>query len=252
MKSIIFSFSVLRESKTTNSAPLPPPLHPIAKMSLLSANKSNSNSIDSIKITENPDSAVITPIPKKEDNNQPEKRKKTISNILRGSSEKRMKKQNISKSPQDSLIDVNYALSSPESEQDKDKKIQNDDDITLIKVVSSEDKISKLNANMDDDIKIEIIKTPTSCSGFNTIADNKNETKNNNYEEAKEHSNALHQNDSNFDATKVLDWKDGVGTLPGSNLQVSNLKFFVIFFIIYNSNVCEIHLFVIIYQSSFV
>ncbi|XP_029658722.1 lethal(3)malignant brain tumor-like protein 3 isoform X1 [Formica exsecta] len=209
------TITVLRESKTTNSTTHPPPLHPIAKMSLLNANKGNSNSIDSIKITENPDSAVITPIPKKEDN-PPEKRKKTISNILRGSAEKRMKKQNITKS-QDSLADTNYALSSPESEQDKDKKAQNDDDITLIKVVPSEDKISKLNTNMDDDIKIEIIKTPN-CS-VETMADNKSETKNNNHDETKEQLNTLNQNNTNFDATKVLDWKDGVGTLPGSNLQ---------------------------------
>lgn len=209
---------VLRESKTTNSTTHPPPLHPIAKMSLLNANKGNSNSIDSIKITENPDSAVITPIPKKEDT-QPEKRKKTISNILRGSTEKRMKKQNIPKSPQDSLVDTNYALSSPECEQDKDKKAQNDDDITLIKVIPSEDKISKLNTNMDDDIKIEIIKAPTNCN-VETVPDNKNEAKSNNYEETKEQLNTLNQNNTNFDASKVLDWKDGVGTLPGSNLQV--------------------------------
>ncbi|XP_014468814.1 PREDICTED: lethal(3)malignant brain tumor-like protein 3 isoform X1 [Dinoponera quadriceps] len=217
------TITVLRESKTSNSTSLPPPLHPIAKMSLLNANKGSSNSIDSIKITENPDSAVITPIPKKEDNNPPEKRKKTISNILRGSSEKRMKKQSLPKSPQDSLIDVNYALSSPESEQDKDKKVQNDDDITLIKVVPGEDKVSKLNTNMDDDVKIEIIKTPTSCSGgcsIEVVTDNKNEAKsNNNCDETKDYLNTLHQNDSNFDASKVLDWKDGVGTLPGSNLQ---------------------------------
>jgi len=209
---------VLRESKTTNSTTHPPPLHPIAKMSLLSANKGNSNSIDSIKITENPDSAVITPIPKKEDN-QPEKRKKTISNILRGSTEKRIKKQNIPKSPQDNLTDANYALSSPESEQDKDKKTQNDDDITLIKVIPSEDKVSKLNTNMDDDIKIEIIKTPTNCNA-ETMSDNKSEAKSNNYDETKEQLNTLNQNNANFDASKVLDWKDGVGTLPGSNLQV--------------------------------
>lgn len=210
---------MLRESKTTNSTTHPPPLHPIAKMSLLNANKSNSNSIDSIKITENPDSAVITPIPKKED--QPEKRKKTISNILRGSTEKRMKKQNIQKS-QDSLADANYALSSPESEQDKDKKAQNDDDITLIKVIPSEDKVSKLNTNMDDDIKIEIIKTPTHCN-VETMSDNKNEVKSNNYDETKEQLNTLNQNNTNFDASKVLDWKDGVGTLPGSTLQVIKL-----------------------------
>ncbi|XP_012227520.1 lethal(3)malignant brain tumor-like protein 3 isoform X2 [Linepithema humile] len=211
------TITVLRESKTTNSTTHPPPLHPIAKMSLLNANKGSSNSIDSIKITENPDSAVITPIPKKEDN-QPEKRKKTISNILRGSAEKRMKKQNIPKSPQDSLADTNYALSSPESEQDKDKKGQNDDDITLIKVVPSEDKVSKLNTNMDDDIKIEIIKAPTNCN-VEAMPDNKCEAKSNNHDETKEQLNNLNQNNSNFDATKVLDWKDGVGTLPGSNLQ---------------------------------
>ncbi|XP_011698405.1 PREDICTED: lethal(3)malignant brain tumor-like protein 3 isoform X3 [Wasmannia auropunctata] len=211
------TITVLRESKTTNSTTHPPPLHPIAKMSLLSANKGSSNSIDSIKITENPDSAVITPIPKKEDN-QPEKRKKTISNILRGSTEKRMKKQNIPKSPQDSLADTNYALSSPESEQDKDKKAQNDDDITLIKVIPSEDKVSKLNTNMDDDIKIEIIKTPTNCN-VEAMPDNKSEAKSNNCDETKEQLNTSNQNNTSFDASKVLDWKDGVGTLPGSNLQ---------------------------------
>ncbi|KAG5326812.1 LMBL3 protein, partial [Acromyrmex heyeri] len=213
------TITVLRESKTTNSTTHPPPLHPI-KMSLLSANKNNSNSIDSIKITENPDSAVITPIPKKEDN-QPEKRKKTISNILRGSTEKRMKKQHIPKSPQDSLADSNYALSSPESEQDKDKKTQNDDDITLIKVIPSEDKVSKLNTNMDDDIRIEIIKTPINCN-TEVTPDNKNETKSNNCDETKEQlnqNNTLNQNNMHFDASKILDWKDGVGTLPGSNLQ---------------------------------
>ncbi|KAL0105487.1 hypothetical protein PUN28_016865 [Cardiocondyla obscurior] len=210
------TITVLRESKTTNSTTHPPPLHPIAKMSLLNANKGNSNSIDSIKITENPDSAVITPIPKKEDS-QPEKRKKTISNILRGSTEKRLKKQNITKS-QDSLTDPNYSLSSPESEQDKDKKAQNDDDITLIKVIPSEDKVSKLTTNVDDDIKIEIIKTPTNCN-VETVPDNKSEVKSESCEETKEQLNTLNQNNTNFDASKVLDWKDGVGTLPGSNLQ---------------------------------
>lgn len=214
-----FCIIVLRESKTTNSATHPPPLHPIAKMSLLNANKGNNNSTDSIKITENPDSAVITPIPKKDDIGMPEKRKKTISNILRGSNEKRLKKQNLPKSPQESMIDVTYALSSPESEQDKDKKVQNDDDITLIKVVPSEDKTMKLNTNMDDDIKIEIIKTRPSC-GIESVSDNKSDTKVNNYEDLKDHLNTSHTNDSNFDATKVLDWKDGVGTLPGSTLKV--------------------------------
>lgn len=216
---------MLRESKTTNSATHPPPLHPIAKMSLLNATKGTSNSIDSIKITENPDSAVITPIPKKEDI-QPEKRKKMISNILRSSTEKRMRKQTMPKSPQDGLNDTNYALNSPDCDQDKDKKVPNDDDITLIKVVASEDKTPSLNANVDDDIKIEIIKTPTNVE----MSDNKNETKSNNCDETKEQLNTLNQNSNNFDATKVLDWKDGVGTLPGSTLQVKNIyNIYIIF-----------------------
>lgn len=129
-----------------------------------------------------------------------------------------MKKQNLSKSPQETIVDVTYALSSPESEQDKDKKVQNDDDITLIKVVPSEDKTVKLNASMDDDIKIEIIKTRTSC-GIESVSETKNDSKVSNHEEPKEHLNSSHPNDSNFDATKVLDWKDGVGTLPGSTLK---------------------------------
>ncbi|XP_076647898.1 lethal (3) malignant brain tumor isoform X3 [Halictus rubicundus] len=211
------TITVLRESKTTNSATHPPPLHPIAKMSLLSANKGNNNSTDSIKITENPDSAVITPIPKKDDSGIPEKRKKTISNILRGSNEKRLKKQNLSKSPQDSMVEVTYALSSPESEQDKDKKVQNDDDITLIKVVPNEEKSVKLNTSIDDDIKIEIIKTRTSC--VESVSDNKHDVKLINHDDMKDHLNTSHTNDSNFDAAKVLDWKDGVGTLPGSTLK---------------------------------
>ncbi|XP_015605314.1 lethal(3)malignant brain tumor-like protein 3 isoform X2 [Cephus cinctus] len=213
------TITVLRESKTTNSTTHPPPLHPITKMSLLTASKGGNNSSDSIKITENPDSAVITPIPKKDDGgNPPEKRKKTISNILRGSSEKRIKKQSIPKSSQEGIVDVSYALSSPESEQDKDKKSQNDDDITLIKVIQSEDKSSKLNSSMDDEIKIEIIKTATS-SGVEMISESNGEAKVNTRDESKEHMNTTHQNDPNFDATKVLDWKDGVGTLPGSTLK---------------------------------
>lgn len=215
MNICVFFNTVLRETKT-NSTMHPPPLHPITKMSLLNANKGNNNSTDSIKITENPDSAVITPIPKKDDKYQPEKRKKTISNILRGSGEKRMKKQSFSKSSQDNMIDMSFSVSSPESE-DKDKKIQNDDDITLIKVVSSEEKANKLNANIDDDIKIEIIKT---SGGVETLCDNKIDKKfHNNRDQIKE-LNITTQNDSNFDATKALDWKDGVGTLPGSTLKV--------------------------------
>ncbi|XP_066588878.1 lethal(3)malignant brain tumor-like protein 3 isoform X2 [Prorops nasuta] len=210
------TITVLRESKATNSTSHPPPLHPITKISLLNTSNGN-NSADSIKITENPDSAVITRIPKKDDSNQSEKRKKTISNILRGSSEKRIKKQNLPKSPSGSTGDVSYSLSSPESEQDKDRKAQNDDDITLIKVVPSDEKTKLSNSSIDDDIKIEIIKTASSCN-IETISDSKKDMRISNCEESKEHINT-HQNDTSFDATKVLDWKDGVGSLPGSTLK---------------------------------
>ena len=216
--SFSFLFSVLRESKITNSATQPPPLHPITKIGLLGKSERQDRSADSIKITENSDSAVITPIPnKKEDINPPEKRKKTISNILRSSSEKRMKKQNFTKSSQE--VDISYSLNSPDSEQEKDKKTQNDDDITLIKVVPSEDKSVKLKSIIDDDIKIEMIKSPYNSSAENS-SDVKMELTVIKREESKDCINSSNQSDLNFDATKALDWKDGVGSLPGSTLKV--------------------------------
>ncbi|KAK0089357.1 hypothetical protein PV325_007702 [Microctonus aethiopoides] len=217
--------TVLCESKSTNGAQNPPPLHPITKMSLLGVGKVGNNSSDSIKITENPDSAVITPIPKKDEVGQPEKRKKTISNILRNSGEKRMKKQNLKPTP-DNSMDMTYSIESPEvTDQDKDKKLQSDDDITLIKVVQSQEKSNKAAASpvtIDDDIKIEMIKTPTSnCSASDARAEKKsdNNNKSSNRTETKEVVNGAHHNDPSFDATKALEWKDGVGSLPGSTIK---------------------------------
>lgn len=217
---------MLCESKSTNGAQNPPPLHPITKMNLLGVGKVGNNSSDSIKITENPDSAVITPIPKKDEVGQPEKRKKTISNILRNSGEKRMKKQNLKPTP-DNSMDMTYSIESPEvTDQDKDKKLQSDDDITLIKVVQSQEKSNKAAASpvtIDDDIKIEMIKTPASnCSASEARAEKKsdNNNKSSNRTETKEVVNGAHHNDPNFDATKALEWKDGVGSLPGSTIKV--------------------------------
>ncbi|XP_033219397.1 lethal(3)malignant brain tumor-like protein 3 isoform X3 [Belonocnema kinseyi] len=214
------TITVLRESKTTNSTTHPPPLHPITNIGTLGKGGRQELLSDSIKISENPDSAVITPIPnKKEDINPPEKRKKTISNILRGSGEKRMKKQSFPKSAQE--VDISYSISSPDSEQDKDKKMQNDDDITLIKVVPSEDKSAKLKSAPDDDIKVEIIKTSNNEDADNNSSDSKIETKIIKQEESKDSINSSNQAaDHNFDATKALNWKDGVGSLPGSSLKL--------------------------------
>ncbi|XP_015121178.1 lethal(3)malignant brain tumor-like protein 3 isoform X2 [Diachasma alloeum] len=210
------TFTVLRESKSTNASSYPPPLHPITKMSLLNVNKNPNNSSDSIKITENPDSAVITPIPKKEETMASEKRKKTISNILRGSTEKRPKKQIFPKN-QDSM-DISYSVSSPEGDQDSGKK-SNDDEITLIKVVQGEDK-ARRKSSVDDDIKIEVVKSTSSGGGASGAdrQDRKNEKTNGNCEDIKEIIHGNHS-DPNFDAAKALDWKDGVGSLPGSSLK---------------------------------
>ncbi|KAG8037319.1 hypothetical protein G9C98_005529 [Cotesia typhae] len=151
------AIAVLRESSKSSSSNNPPPLHPITKINLLNKNAGislNSSappspSTDGIKITENPDSAVITPIPNNNDNsgnkndNYSEKRKKTVSNILsRGPvavPEKRPKKQNLSKTrecPEDNELYDQLDIPQLLGKNSRDKKSsQNDDEITLIKVI---------------------------------------------------------------------------------------------------------------------
>ena len=191
-------------------------------MSLLNVPKSNSTSTDSIKITENPDSAVITPIPKKDDNNLPEKRKKTISNILRGSGEKRIKKQSFSKSSsqETSVVEVpSYTLNSPESEHEKDKKKdkESDDDITLIKVIPSEEKKIKRSL-VPDDIKIEVIKG-SHKKDIKVIE--KSEKVNGKTTADEDSKDTILPNDLYTEVAKSLEWKDGVTTLPGGEMQVT-------------------------------
>lgn len=207
------AITVLRESKTTNSTTHPPPLHPITNIGLLGKGGRQEHVTDGIKITENPDSAVITPIPNKKDDIIPqlEKRKKTISNILRGSGEKRMKKQTFPKTNPE--IEISYSVNSPDSEHEKEKKIQNDDDITLIKVVQNDEKSLKIKSSMDDDIKIELIKTANSEKSVENKIDLVIKK-----EDPIEELNSI-KTDLNFDAAKALEWKDGVGSLPGSSLK---------------------------------
>ncbi|XP_020712241.2 lethal(3)malignant brain tumor-like protein 3 isoform X2 [Athalia rosae] len=211
------TITVLRESKGGNSGLQPPPLHPLTKMGLLKSVKGSGSAKDGIKITENADSAVITPIPSKDEEAPPEKRKKTISNILRGNSDKRAKKQP-AKSVQDTAPSVKPPPKNSELDKEKDKKQQNDDDITLIKVVPSEDKRLRQDSALDDEIKIEIIKAMPSKD--DTVTDLHHERKAGSHAvESKEAVNSSHQNDPNFDPAKALDWQDGVGTLPGSTLK---------------------------------
>nr|CAD7399193.1 unnamed protein product [Timema cristinae] len=70
-----------------------------------------------------------------------------------------------------------------------------EDDVTLIKVVSTEEAPTDLP---EDDVKIEIVKPKEDP---NTPFD------------------SLKVNTDDFDPIKVLDWKDGIGALPGSNLK---------------------------------
>lgn len=202
----------MKESKTSNSVPNPPPLQPITKMSLLSSSKSG-NSTDSIKITESSDSAVITPIPNNEDS---DKQKKSVTSMLRASGEKRSKKQSFSSLLEtNSVDDSGYTLDSLSSEYDKEKKIdkESDDDITLIKVVHSEEKKPK-QFIISDEVNVEVIKG-SSSKEIEVIETIKGKKSN---EDSKDQSS--HQNDSNFDAARVLEWKDGVGSLPGSTVKV--------------------------------
>ncbi|CAG5109207.1 Similar to L3MBTL3: Lethal(3)malignant brain tumor-like protein 3 (Homo sapiens) [Cotesia congregata] len=268
------AITVLRESsKSSSSSNNPPPLHPITKINLLNKNAGinlNSSappspSTDGIKITENPDSAVITPIPNNNDNSgnkndeYSEKRKKTVSNILsRGPvavTEKRPKKQNLSKTrecPEDNELYDQLDIPQLLGKNSRDKKSnQNDDEITLIKVIPSQTGKSNKNINnksdrssteinsVDDDIKIEMIKSSSNVNSSLMNGDKQNIKSNNHAEEVNGNTAQYHNNnnnnnnntnnhnnnhrhphnDSNFDVTKALEWKDGVGSLPGSTLK---------------------------------
>lgn len=178
-------------------------------MSLLGTSKSG-NSSDSIKITENPDSAVITPIPSNDD------RQANFDNtrkIIRPT-EKRPKKQSFASLLEPNEVEVSrYTLDSLNSEYEKEKKIdkESDDDITLIKVVKNEEK-KKKRFVLPDDINFEVVKE--SSNKEIEVVEKLNGDK------SRRDSKDSHQNDSNFDAEKALDWQDGVGSLPGSTVKV--------------------------------
>ncbi|XP_014205179.1 lethal(3)malignant brain tumor-like protein 3 [Copidosoma floridanum] len=213
------AITVLRESKTSNGTTNPPPLHPIANMSLINASKTGHSSTDGVKINENPDSAVITPIPKKDESisNSSEKRKRPTSNILR--SEKRMRKQSFTKTNQDlNVVDVsNYALNSSESEHEKDKRKdkESDDDITLIKVVPSEDKRMK-RLSMSDEVKIEVVRG-LNRNGVEVIEKIERVNGKSSSDDARDQK----KSDITYpeETSQILHWDDGIGTLIGTSLK---------------------------------
>nr|CAD7412020.1 unnamed protein product [Timema poppensis] len=77
-----------------------------------------------------------------------------------------------------------------------------EDDVTLIKVVSTEEATTEKKVDTtdlpEDDVKIEIVKPK---------------------EDPNAPFDSLKVNTDDFDPIKVLDWKDGIGALPGSNLK---------------------------------
>lgn len=212
MENLFFLFLVLQESKS--NAPLNvPPLHPISKLGLLNIPKNTSSLDNSIKISENPDSAVITPIPKKVvDLGLPEKRRKTISNILRAPGDKKMRKQDL-KFNQDSASMDSGSTYNSDNEMDRDKKKDSDDEVTLIKVVNSDSKKSSRRSSLVDDLKIDV-KSLKQNLLENAEASEK--------DDVKSHENTK----SDFDTNRIIVWNDGVGSLPGSSIKVIFLKIY--------------------------
>jgi hypothetical protein len=97
-------------------------------------------------------------------------------------------------------VDAIFSPNSPSlmKDNDLDKINSTDDEVTLVKVnplKESEIKEEIKRELPDDDVKIEIVK-----------------------QEVKTEQSDVNAED--FDPMKVLEWKDGIGTLPGSNLKV--------------------------------
>lgn len=199
---------VLEPKPTNASVGHPPPLHPIGNVgNLLNNAKSNGNSsTEEIKAEE---MAVILPLPKKDCSAPEQKPKPTM--IPTPPVERRPKKQS-RKTPHETLLDSGFLSSSLEAEQERTKQIFSNKEVTLTKVFNK-DKGSKLKTHNLPDIElIETSKCATAAIKDNTAAS------------CTEEVNTL-EFDPTFDVFKALMWKDGIGSLPGSNLKVLVLPF---------------------------
>jgi len=98
-------------------------------------------------------------------------------------------------------VDAIFAPNSPTVIKDNERnKISSaDDEVTLIKVNPLKDESAIKEETKkeipEDDVKIEIVKQDVKTEQIDANAED-------------------------FDPMKVLEWKDGIGTLPGSNLKV--------------------------------
>jgi len=98
-------------------------------------------------------------------------------------------------------VDAIFAPNSPTviKDNERNKMSSADDEVTLIKVNPLKDETAIKEETKkeipEDDVKIEIVKQDVKAEQIDANAED-------------------------FDPMKVLEWKDGIGTLPGSNLKV--------------------------------
>lgn len=189
--------------------------------------------------------AVLTRIPKKE---EPEKRRRTISNILSRNRDKTLKNQQLVNSfdvePDEKrkkyskkqkltyTLDINECIINNSDSNDKSNKdiIKSNDDITLMKVGQNDNEIIQ-NSNKSDDVEMELIRASTSphSDSSNDKITKVLETNVNGKVSDEIHDNITngnHSAESNSDPPKINNCKDGSGTLLGTSIKVRNKSFF--------------------------
>ncbi|XP_021915653.1 lethal(3)malignant brain tumor-like protein 3 isoform X2 [Zootermopsis nevadensis] len=214
------SVTVLREAKplTGNVGQLPP-LQPISKYSNTKTTSIKANGLllpDSTTLTPLKDASTsMSATPKKlaTDDESSIRRNSAINNsnannnksssgntnnTSSSSDDKRKLNQDLNRCLKET-VDAIFSPNSPTLVKDNGDKVNStDDEVTLIKVnpLKEESAVKeKMKKELpEDDVKIEIIKQDIKAEQTDTNAED-------------------------FDPMKVLEWKDGIGTLPGSNLK---------------------------------
>lgn len=206
-------FPVLREATPlVASVGQLPPLQPISKYSNTKTTSIKANGLllpDSTTLTPLKDASTSTPVILKKLTTDDDSLKKNSAmnnnnsnnnNNDTSTDDKRKLNQDLNRCLKET-VDAIFAPNSPSLMKDTegDKVDCADDEVTLIKVnpLKEESAIKeKMKKELpEDDVKIEIIKQDLKA----------------------EQTDA---NSEDFDPMKVLEWKDGIGTLPGSNLKV--------------------------------
>ena len=234
-------FAVLREAKPlAGSVGQLPPLQPIAKYPSAKTTSMKANGLllpDSTTLTPLKDTTSAVPIllkkPAVDDetntkknstlnssssssNNSNDNSNNNINNNLNNnnnvnnnsnnsnnnnnSDDKRKLNQDLNRCLKET-VDAIFAPNSPTliKDNERNKMSSADDEVTLIKVNPLKDESAIKEETKkeipEDDVKIEIVKQDVKAEQTDANAED-------------------------FDPMKVLEWKDGIGTLPGSNLKV--------------------------------